>query len=128
MFGFFGTAKSAELSAALDKTFKKFESMPASEFFSLAREHASGEIAAFSSACSGGGEGHVKELKFVFDSADSDMKSFTAFFSQKSTLNFASGADSQHPHPYSVANEGCAYIGVASVMTIAATAALCQAA
>ena len=129
MIGLFGKSRSKELSEALDQTFKKFESMPASDFFSLAREHANGEVAAFISACSGVENNYVKELKFVFESADVEVKSFTAFFSQKSTLSFTTGVDGSAPHPYSASNEGCAYVGVAQVVTLGATAAtICQAA
>ena len=128
MFGVFGKAKSLELSAALDKTFEKFENMPAKEFFGLAQAHSGGDVAAFLSACSGTGDSNAKELKFCFDSADPDIKSFTAFFSQKSTLTFSSGTESQCPHPYSVSNAGHAYVGVASVTTLAIGTAYCQAA
>lgn len=128
MFGVFGKAKSLELSAALNKTFEKFENMPAKEFFGIAREHSGGDVAAFLSACSGTGDSSTKELKFLFDSADPGFKSFTAFFSQKSTLTFSSGAESQCPHPYSVSNAGHAYVGVASVTTLAIGTAYCQAA
>ncbi|WP_161465903.1 hypothetical protein [Pseudomonas syringae] len=126
MFDLFGIVASRELSEALDKTFKKFEAMPAAKLFSLGREHVGGDVASFVSACSGIENPHVTELKFVFDSPDTNKKGFTAFFSQKSTLSFSLEDGSGQTHPYSSVSEGCAYLGVASIAIVGS--ALCQAA
>jgi hypothetical protein len=88
MKGFFGIEQSKEFLDALDRTFAKFESMPAEDFFALGVEHSSGELAKFISLGDDINASHAQELKFVLEPADHSLKAFTAFFSQKSTMCF----------------------------------------
>ncbi len=90
MKGFFGLTRSKDFSDALDKTFAKFESMPAQDMFALGSKHSSGDIAMFMAVGDEATSDHALELRFVLEPAVSDhrLKGFTAFFSQKSTMCF----------------------------------------
>ena len=120
-----GLSKSKKFSDALDKTFAKFEAMPAKEMFAIGLQHSKGEIAAFVSACNGIDSAHHHEISFVFESPDTSLKSFTASFERKSTLCFNTGSSSQDMTAHTNVAANSAYLGVVGATGIGM---LCQAA
>lgn len=94
MESIFGLVGTPEFEEALDKTFEKFEAMPAKELFALARQHSDGDIAKFVSAWSEITLGHAdetpatKEISLFFKSEDPSLSSFNAVFTHESTMNF----------------------------------------
>lgn len=121
----FGLSRSKKFTAALDKTFAKFEAMPAEDMFALGMEHSKGDIAAFVSACSSTANKHHQEISFVFESPDTSLQSFTASFEQKSTLCFNTGSSCQDMTAHTNIAANSAYLGVIGVFS---TGMLCQAA
>ncbi|WP_157720158.1 hypothetical protein [Pseudomonas prosekii] len=121
----FGLSRSKKFTEALDKTFAKFEAMPAKEMFALGMEHSKGDIAAFVSACSSIDTSHHQEISFVFESPDTSLKSFTASFERKSTLCFNTGSSSQDMTAHTNVAANSAYLGAVGAFS---AGMLCQAA
>lgn len=126
----FGFKKSAKFEKALDKTFQKFESMSGAEILALGEQHADGQIAGLFASEFHNNPVKVHELSFVFDSPDSDLKSFVASFETRSTVNFQSGWVSgdvcAHTESgYNLFDTGCAFMGAA---VLSAPGLLCAAA